>query len=631
MSALSRVTEMSRTDGLRASLQRSLQAVAREERRIASGKKYGELADAPLVTRRLVSLERFVERNEKFQGNISLADSRLAAAESVLAEIENIIIKAREIGLSQIDSTATDETRSSAAVEASFLIDEVVTLGNRRFGDRFLFGGNLVDAAPFERAGTYVSYRGDDSRSWIEVAQGMFAPDNVTGVRALNAWSAEIRGRADLDPVVGADTRLGALNDGRGVAAGSIEIRDGVDFVVVDLSGAKDMGDVLAAIDASGFATATLTAAGNGIVLSRAGADLSVYEVNGGSTARDLGLAVVSAGASFDGGDLDPRVERTTPLGELLGGAGIPAGDFTIMNGTLSATIDTTGLATIEDLLNAIHSAGVAVVAELATDGNGIDLRSRLSGAPFRVADGAAGTAAALGFVTPSDEVELERLNGGLGVSEIDGADLRITLSTGANFDVDMDGAATLGDVRDLINAHPANGGLLVAEVVAGEDRLRLTDLAGGAAEPAVSPVNGSFAASNLGLDAAASGGVLEGTPLDPGAHRVQSIFDGLALLHDGLVQSDVATLERALQALDVAETRLLETRAEVGTQIRRLEISGRRVELEIFEARASISEDGDTDLTEAALAYRREETVLQAALQTGARMLQYTLLDFLE
>ena len=55
------------------------------------------------------------------------------------------------------------------------MLDELVTLGNRMFGERYLFAGDQVDSAPFERVGYCVSYSGDDGFSSVEVAQGVFA------------------------------------------------------------------------------------------------------------------------------------------------------------------------------------------------------------------------------------------------------------------------------------------------------------------------------------------------------------------------------------------------------------------------------------------------------------------------
>ena len=628
--SLSRVTESSINGGLQSQLQRRLQALATEEQRISTGLKHQSLADAPLVTRRLVSMTRQVERAEKFETNIQFADSRLAASESALDEIGNLIQRAREIALGQINATATDETRVNASVEVSFLIDEIVALGNRQFGERYLFGGSEVESPPFARVGEYVAYRGNDQQSRVEISAGVFHADSISGVEAFGAFSSEIRGRVDLDPLVDMGTSLSRINGGNGFAGGVIEIRDGVDREFVDLSGVKTVGDVVDRINASGFATAAIDAAGGSIEITKAGANLSILDVNGGFAATSLGLNQLSQGASLVGHDLDPTVVLTTPLADLRGGLGITDGTFEIQNGTLQATIDTTGLTTVEDLLNAIARSGTETFARINADGSGIDLISTLSGADFTVTDGGSGTAGELGLEIPSGDVPIGRLNGGRGIQTLDGDDIRVTLADGTTIEVDADAAKNLGEIAALFNDDPNNGGLLLAEVVAGEDRLRLTDLSGGAGTMQVDPVNGSFAASSLGLLVDPVAGVVEGEDLSPGALRVDSVFEGFSLLHQGLTASDEPLLARAIQALDRAEETVLQARAEIGTGVRRLEISQRRIEIETLQLETQISLEGDTDLAATILAFQREETVLQASLNTGSRILQQSLLDFL-
>ena len=61
-----------------------------------------------------------------------------------------------------------------------------------------------------------------------------------------------------------------------------------------------------------------------------------------------------------------------------------------------------------------------------------------------------------------------------------------------------------------------------------------------------------------------------------------------------------------------------------------RLEISRRRTELETLEMQDLLSREGDTDFAEAIVSLNRQETLYQASLQTAARLLQMSILDFL-
>ena len=101
-------------------------------------------------------------------------------------------------------------------------------------------------------------------------------------------------------------------------------------------------------------------------------------------------------------------------------------------------------------------------------------------------------------------DVGLADLNGGAGVRR--GA-FNITSSTGATGEIDLSKAATVSEVIGAING----SGLGVrADVV--EDKLVLTDTAGGPGQITVSDGVGTFTASDLGIAGTSTGGRITGT-----------------------------------------------------------------------------------------------------------------------
>lgn len=101
-------------------------------------------------------------------------------------------------------------------------------------------------------------------------------------------------------------------------------------------------------------------------------------------------------------------------------------------------------------------------------------------------------------------DVGLADLNGGAGVRR---GKFNITSSTGTTGEIDLSKAATVSEVLSAING----SGLGVrAEVV--EDKLVLTDTAGGTGQITVSDGVGSFTASDLGIDGTSTAGRLTGS-----------------------------------------------------------------------------------------------------------------------
>ncbi len=632
MSSISRVSDQMLVNANLRSVQGNLRNVANDNQMISSGLKYNTVSDSPLSYRRIMTWERTVEQNVSFQANISLAQSHLSASETALDAMEDLVVRAREIALAQINGTASEETRQSSALEVSAMIEEAVTLGNRQFGDRFLFGGENLDQPPFSRTGNYVAFNGNDSPMTSQISVNMYFETSISGATAFGGFSNEIASHGDLDPILNPKSAISDLNGGRGIDLGEIEIRDGLGgFQRVDLSSAKSVEDIVDLINNTGFATAALSSSGNSIEMSKTGADLSILDVNGGKTATDLGLAKTGMGAGFIGDDLNIMLSEGTLLSEINAGAGLSGGGFTIRNGDFSATIDTTNMQSIEDLLNAINSSGTLVNASIADNGKGISLVSTLGGADLFVEELAgSSTASDLGLILNSDEMPLNRLHGGRGVLETAGDDFRLNLADGSALDVDIDEAIHLGDVIDAINNHPENAGKVTASINGSPLSLQLVDNTAGANNFSVDILNGSFAVSGLGLDQDATGNTLNGSDLNPGGLRQNNIFDGFQYLHEGLIESSEVTLRLSLEALEAAEDKILDARGQLGGRIKRLDISQLRIELETIEVQNLISLEGDIDLAETIVQLNQHQNTLDAALQTSARILQQTILDFI-
>jgi flagellin-like hook-associated protein FlgL len=137
-----------------------------------------------------------------------------------------------------------------------------------------------------------------------------------------------------------------------------------------------------------------------------------------------------------------------------------------VTNGGKSATLDTSTVETVEDLLNLFHAADIGVVAEINATATGIDVRSRLSGADLTIGENGGTTATQLGIRTYNADTQLAAFNRGVGVvttSELETLDtaqldnLRIVARDGTVLLVNLSTATTLQDVADLINSAPGN------------------------------------------------------------------------------------------------------------------------------------------------------------------------------
>ena len=141
---------------------------------------------------------------------------------------------------------------------------------------------------------------------------------------ALNAAENQVESGSLHRQVVHEQTRLDAYNGGRGAAAGSIVITNSTGVAMsfrVRPDTVTTVGDLLEMINAETFGvTARINDAGDGIALldtAGGGGELTVTEIGGGTTARDLRLTgpAVPVGGGEPGQQIDGSTTFTVEIG----------------------------------------------------------------------------------------------------------------------------------------------------------------------------------------------------------------------------------------------------------------------------------------------------------------------------
>jgi len=228
----------------------------------------------------------------------------------------------------------------------------------------------------------------------------------------------------------------------------------------------------------------------------------------------DLNTTPLPAGAlTFERGEA--RLDRQTRLDALNGGAGVRRGYMRITDRSgNSAVIDLTRAVTVDDVLNQINN-NTSLRVQAGVDGDRLTLTDLSGGAgDLIVANvGTSSTATSLGLAgavaadvitgtvvnTVGRSTVLATLNDGNGISKhgsID--DFRITTAGGGGYNISLAGATNLGHVIDRIEAE--TNGEVTAAISSDGLGLVLTDTTGGGAGFAVTALNGSAAASDLGI-----------------------------------------------------------------------------------------------------------------------------------
>lgn len=144
-----RVTNSIITRNSQTRLQTQLQGLDRVRDDISSGVRIRKMSDDPTSGGELVRIGSSMRALRQFKRNVDSGVARASAEENVLDQLTNALTRGIELGIGQASATANPQSRLIVKAEVDQLIDFAANLGNTRFGDEYLFGGNRAGEAPF--------------------------------------------------------------------------------------------------------------------------------------------------------------------------------------------------------------------------------------------------------------------------------------------------------------------------------------------------------------------------------------------------------------------------------------------------------------------------------------------------
>ena len=642
-----RLTDQLISSNLLNSLRRTNRQLNEAQEQIATGKQVNRPSDAPAQISLIQALLRQLEARQQHDRNLQHAGALLNTADQSLTDVSNILIEARNIALDQTGVGSDAQTRQAMADVVNSQLQALIEIANRQISGIGLFSGALpADGLGFVDALGGVRYVGGTADLATDVGLSQGLAMNINGADVFNLNSGNVVGRVNLDPTATAGVRLddiaGALN--QGVRGGSVLVTvDGIP-AVVDLTGARTLGDVetrvndaIAGIDP---AAGALALAGAGFELTaNLGHTIGIAESGQGKTAADLGIAVSATDAVVAGAAVNPKLTELTAL-TALGAAVDWTSGLKITQGGVTKTADFSTAQTVGDLINTVDQLNLGLELQISADGLGLDMVNQVSGLSLSIGEDGGTTAETLGLRTLDLATRLADLNGGTGVAAVAGEDdFEVRLRDGSSIRVNLDGAVTVADLITALQNATTGAGLSFGPgndfnvtLVTDGNGLLFKDGTGGGAVLEVVDLGTSRAAEHLGIagkaDPAGPGDTLIGS--DVAQVRVDSAFTFLLDLRAALTNNDARGIAVAMDNLGSAIEQLGQGRAAVALRAQRAEQEQERSAQVRLSEEHLLSDLEDADVTEVITRFTQLQAQLQATLQTGGYNLQLSLLDFL-
>lgn len=149
----------------------------------ATQRRINKPSDDPLAMTRVLASRTEEKTNNQFVKNINQAKSFLEFTDQSLNEMNELLVRAKELALSQSnDASANAESRLMTSKEIEQIYNQSVQIANRKLGERYIFSGFKTQNIPFDLTG---QYSGDDGDLKVQTQKEQFLSINLPGSKVF--------------------------------------------------------------------------------------------------------------------------------------------------------------------------------------------------------------------------------------------------------------------------------------------------------------------------------------------------------------------------------------------------------------------------------------------------------------
>lgn len=141
----------------------NLNSLSKLQMQQATGRKITRISDDPTAVISSMKIRVKLYKTEQYERNVDSAMALLQQTESSVLEMNEIIKSAYDTAVNLSTGTMSPEDKKAASELVKQLRDHVITIGNAKAGEKYIFGGYNVAKPPFEADGTgSIIYNGLD-------------------------------------------------------------------------------------------------------------------------------------------------------------------------------------------------------------------------------------------------------------------------------------------------------------------------------------------------------------------------------------------------------------------------------------------------------------------------------------
>lgn len=204
----------------------------------SSGISLNKPSDDPASIRPVLTTRTQIRHNERYLETMGVTLDKMEATDGYLANIENVLVRAKELAINAVNGGLSDPDLATLADEVAELRQQILDSANATVDGKYLFAGYQENTIPFVPNPGYIPatnpptpgqydpadsttwpyfYQGDNNPTRLEITPGEYLQANLTGNDlffgvANGSWAASPPAANQSDPgridILGTLTRL---------------------------------------------------------------------------------------------------------------------------------------------------------------------------------------------------------------------------------------------------------------------------------------------------------------------------------------------------------------------------------------------------------------------------------------
>ena len=211
------------------------------QNQVTTGMRVVQPGDDPAAAGLIVSQNIALQRLDTIDKATSTATGEVQVADGALQSVATLLQRAQQLAVQLGNDTYSASERAAGAQEVTSISGQIAQLMNTQVAGRYIFGGNVDNAPPFDATGAYT---GDTAVRQIEIAPGLLQNASIRADQTIKG----VGGGVDVFASLSALSSALAANDGAGIRNAVPTVSQSNDQVASALTAT---GGILAAFDSA--------------------------------------------------------------------------------------------------------------------------------------------------------------------------------------------------------------------------------------------------------------------------------------------------------------------------------------------------------------------------------------------